>query len=273
MSKHMFAGASSPIGFVDFFDNIMSTEKVQSRFFLKGSSGSGKSTFMKKIATALEAEGLEVERFHCANDAESLDAVANYERGICFIDATFPHSHDPQMPIITDKIIDFSQFIDKDKVSSHRAEITLLTRAKKSLSEKAAGYFAALGKIYNADKVNCKEFLINQSVNKLTKEWSKIFRTNKNTNNSINRKLFLSAVTPDGLVSFADDFFSECTVYGIFTEHIIGIGEFLEQMKDEANNYGMFTNSFYNPFDPKIIEHLHIPEINTAFVTIDGHFG
>ncbi|MCL2235068.1 MAG: hypothetical protein FWB98_01340 [Defluviitaleaceae bacterium] len=274
MSKNMFAGANSPMGFVDFFDNIMVAENARWRYFLKGSSGSGKSTFMKKIAAALEEKGLEVERFHCANDVESLDAVANHQRGICFMDATFPHSRDPQMPIIIDKIIDFSGFIDGDKIANSREEIAQLTRVKRGLSEKAAGYFGALGKIYRADRASRKDFLIGGSINKLAREWAKNFQVKEGTNRSIlNRQLFLSAVTPDGLVSFAEGFFSECTVYGVFSEQAVGVGEFLEQMRNEANIHGVSTESFHNPFAPDAIEHLYLPEINIAFATLGGHFG
>ena len=111
MSRHMFAGVSSPAGFIDHFDHIMPLETARKRYFLKGSSGSGKSTFMKKVVAKLELAGYETELFHCSNDAKSLDAVAVQSLRLCLVDATAPHSRDPYIPGSPDNIFDFASFL------------------------------------------------------------------------------------------------------------------------------------------------------------------
>lgn len=224
MTRHMFAGAATPVGFVDFFDYIMPLERAKRRYFLKGASGSGKSTFMKVLAAKLADAGCLTEIFHCANDAQSLDAVGVWDRGLCFLDATLPHSRDPQIPGAIDIIIDFARFIDGEKVSRSLDEIKSLLGQKKMLYDKAMGHFAAV--------FGAKE----PPMDFLEKE----------------RKLFLSAITPDGPVSFAEDFFGNCAVQTTSQEQI-------KKIRSEAASAGLLMESFYSPLRPSRIEYLFLP--------------
>lgn len=274
MTKHMFAGANTPIGFVDFFDNIMPLEKAKKRYYLKGSSGSGKSTFIKKISEEFEALKIDMEKFHCANDIDSLDALSVGSKGLCILDATQPHSRDPEIPIAIDRIIDFAKFIDKQKIDPYVDEIKSLLKAKKHLNEKVSAYLAAVGSIYLADNGAYKAALKKHYLNELLQKWLKLLDIEKTHSFSgIDRKLFISAITPDGFISFAKNHFEGCKVYGLcgasgFVAHI-----FLSQLRDKANACGMNTESFYRPFAPEQLEYLHLPEINTAFAILDDHFG
>jgi len=272
----MFAGAMSPKGFIDYFDNIMPLEKAKRRYYLKGPSGSGKSTFLKKIGARLKAEGFYAEHFHCANDAESLDAVAIPDKGLCFMDATLPHMRDPQIPAAIDRIIDFSVFADENKVVRHESEIKKILKLKGLLLCKAAGYFEALGSVYCADKSACNAALSAASLEKLVGKSTAVldeYKAEKSSNFGFDRKLFLCAVTPEGLVSFADDFFQECVVYGLSSESNIGVDMALNRLQNEALSRGINTESFYDPLAPDTLLQLYLPEANIAFAAVRGMFG
>lgn len=274
MTRHMFAGASTPIGFINFFDHIMPIETAKKRYFLKGSSGSGKSTFLKKIAAEFESAGFHTEQFHCANDADSLDAVSVGSQGLCIIDATAPHARDPEIPIAVDKMIDFSKFIDEKKILSHVDEIKSLLRSKRLLQEKASGYFSAVGSVYLAEKAALETAMIKHASKKLARECMNLIGARNMTNyEGADRKLFLSAVTPDGYVSFAEDLSIGCKVYGICARAGAGADIFLGELRDQANAHGIQTESFYCPFAPDRLEYLHLPEMETIFAVTDGHFG
>ncbi|MCL2577963.1 MAG: hypothetical protein FWE27_07935 [Defluviitaleaceae bacterium] len=264
MTKHMFAGAVTPKGFVDFFDHIMPTEKAKLRYFLKGSSGSGKSTFIKKIAAAFETSGTDTEKFHCSNDAESLDALAIPERGICITDATLPHSRDPEIPGAIDKLIDFAEFIDEKKIICHVDEIKSLMLAKKLQNEKTVAYIAAAGKIFTAENKTSDNYAYEQIA-----EWLKKFRTHDNFIGS-NRKLFLSAVTPDGYVSFAEDYFKDCKVHNLCEEFGTAASSFLIELKNQANAAGISTESFYCPLAPERLDYLYLPQMKISYAATDG---
>ncbi|MBS4218772.1 PRK06851 family protein [Bacillus sp. FJAT-49711] len=100
--KRRFLGAATPIGAVDFVDNI--TEGLQARYFLKGRAGTGKSTILKKIAAEAERNGYDVEIYHCGFDPESLDMVLVRELGWAVFDSTQPHEYFPARP--GDEIVD-----------------------------------------------------------------------------------------------------------------------------------------------------------------------
>ncbi len=97
-----FFGAATINGSVDYIDNLTAGLK---RYFIKGRPGTGKSTFMKKFASAACDNGFHVERYHCAFDPSSLDMVVVRELNLCLFDSTAPHEYFPSMA--EDEIIDF----------------------------------------------------------------------------------------------------------------------------------------------------------------------
>jgi len=274
MTRHMFAGALTPAGFMDFFDDIMPIQQANTRYFLKGASGGGKSTFMKHIAADLIKKGIAADHFHCANDVASLDAVAAHSLGLCIMDATAPHSHDPQLPIITDSIIDFAQFLDKSKLKGHKSTIQDLMDDKKALLARAMGYYAAAGKVHNAEIAAAETALKQQELENLAN--SAACRGGSQPPaiaGRLNRRLFLSAITPEGPISLADNAFDNCKVYAIHTEEQIGTRRLLAHIMQATNAAGLATESFYNPLNLAQIDYLHIPDKNLAYVTTSGVFG
>ncbi|MBS4200820.1 hypothetical protein KHA93_14385 [Bacillus sp. FJAT-49732] len=100
--KRRFLGAATPIGPVDFVDNL--TEGLSARYFIKGRAGTGKSTLLKKIAAEAEKNGFDIEIYHCGFDPKSLDMVVVRELGWAIFDSTLPHEYFPTRP--GDEIVD-----------------------------------------------------------------------------------------------------------------------------------------------------------------------
>lgn len=96
-----FLGAATPLGAVDFVPNLTDGLK---RYFVKGRAGSGKSTMLKKIASAAIERGLDVEIYHCGFDPNSLDMVIVRELGFAIFDSTAPHEYFPDRS--DDEIVD-----------------------------------------------------------------------------------------------------------------------------------------------------------------------
>ncbi|MCL2575903.1 MAG: hypothetical protein FWE33_05665 [Defluviitaleaceae bacterium] len=274
MNKHMFAGASTPDGFINFFNYIMPLEKAKKRLFLKGSSGSGKSTFINKIADEFEAIGANTERFHCANDPDSLDALSVAGKGLCILDATAPHCCEPEIPAAIDKIIDFAEFLDEQKVSRYVDEIKSLVRMKKYFIDKAFAYLSAAGSVYLAENEAYNMTLNKNPLNDLLQELLKISNMQRASNSfGFDRKLFISAITPNGFVSLSEGYFGDCKVYGLYGENRAKASIFLTELRDKINAVGINTESFCCPFAPKWIECLHLPDMKIAFAAMDGNFG
>ncbi len=71
---HFFLGANSAEGFYGLYDQLLDA-RLYDLIILKGTPGCGKSTFMRRVAAALEERGLETVYIHCSGDPESLDGV------------------------------------------------------------------------------------------------------------------------------------------------------------------------------------------------------
>lgn len=97
-----FLGAATPRGAVDFVPNL--TDGLAHRYLIKGRPGSGKSTMLKKLVTAVTDRGFDVEVYHCGFDPNSLDMVIVRELGFAIFDSTKPHEYFPERE--GDEIID-----------------------------------------------------------------------------------------------------------------------------------------------------------------------
>ncbi len=100
---HRFFGASTPDGSVNYIDNL--TENLNKRYFIKGRPGTGKSTFLRRIAKRAEDMGYDTEIYYCSFDKDSLDMVIVPELGFCVFDSTAPHEMFPESD--RDVILDF----------------------------------------------------------------------------------------------------------------------------------------------------------------------
>ena len=137
--KHRFLGAATPLGAVDFIQNL--TSDVQNRYFIKGRAGSGKSTMLKKIVAEGEKRGFDIEVYHCGFDPNSLDMVIVRERDVAIFDSTAPHEYFPERD--TDKIIDmYERCINPGTDEKYADEIERTTKAYKGKMKEAISCLA-----------------------------------------------------------------------------------------------------------------------------------
>lgn len=127
--REFFMGAATEAGVVHFVDAI--TASLQKRYILKGRSGSGKSTFMLKIARAAEANGLHVNYYRCSFDPASFDMIVIPAIQTAFIDGTSPHVVEPTRH--GDEVIDlFLLAIDPTVEMERASEIEEADRTYRS---------------------------------------------------------------------------------------------------------------------------------------------
>ena len=91
MSNSFFLGANSARGFVSFYDDLIDLKTANGVYILKGCPGCGKSSLMKKVASAAESKSIKVERIYCSSDPDSLDGIVLPELGKAIVDGTAPH--------------------------------------------------------------------------------------------------------------------------------------------------------------------------------------
>ena len=264
MSRHFFPGGNTPGGFYSRFDNI--SWDGERTIYLKGASGSGKSTFMRRAAAAFEARGLTAEYFHCSNDPGSLDGVRVPGAGFSIVDGTAPHARDPAVPVAQGELFDMARFIDPRAVEGHREELLGLAKQKKHCYDRACGYLAAAWSVYRNNERIYGQFLGAGGLNAAILEALALLDgTGVPGRAGRDRRLFAGAVTPEGFVNTLDSLMEQKTVYTLAGE--IGMDVFLARVREAANLRGLDSESLCCPLEPGRTEHLILPGLGLGFFT------
>ncbi len=160
VKRRYFAAANTQDGFVSFFEEIFFSRDIKKRYIIKGGPGTGKSSFMKKVALRAEEQGRRTEYYYCSSDTSSLDGIV-IDGVTAIFDGTAPHSYDTVLPGACDEIINLGEYWNSELLASHWREIAELG-AKKSRAYKIAyGYLSAAGSAQRtADSIifDCVDF-------------------------------------------------------------------------------------------------------------------
>jgi hypothetical protein len=226
---------------------------------------------MKKTGLDFQEDGYDVEYLHCSSDNDSLDGILIPALGTAMIDGTAPHVVDPAYPGAFDEIINFGQYWKGDSIKAHKSDIMKTTREIGEFFSEGYNYLKAAASIYEGSKKICRKALKEDELKAAVMSLSeRIFEEEdglERTGKPRQRNLFASAITPDGLKNYLDTLLVTSRVYEIVSG--IGAGEelLLEEIRKQAVNKGLYTEAFYCALNPSKLEHLIIPEIDTALTT------
>lgn len=186
-----FWGSNTGRGFVSYAEEFY--PEARRRILIKGGPGTGKSSFLKKVAEATKEPVL----FHCASSPNSLDAVADFSLGYFITDATAPHVLEPVLPGARDEILDFGKFWQKEKL---RERIISIVKCQQKTTDFFTLAYASLAKALKIRERLEKEYPV-QDLVQFKKIWQEMY--NRITPNYPNlgrgEKRFISAYTPQGL--------------------------------------------------------------------------
>ncbi len=264
--KHLFAGVNSPKGFYSRFDCIMQEEPGGRKIYLKGGPGMGKSTLMKKIAKRAAEENMDCEVFHCSSDPSSVDGVHIPALKTAIVDATAPHNADPIYPCAGGEVFDVSRFMHREKLIPKLDELACFVKQKKRSFQKGYRYLAAaLPLLEQIDS----EYRENTDVRAIYIEAEKLAERlfgNMEGSNQETRKLFVSAITPEGFVSYADSLFAD--TYCVAVKGSFGTSLFIKRFAEIADMQGFSPVLFYCPMRPdEKIEHVYIPKLRFSLTS------
>ena len=96
MLKSYFLGANTQKGFASLYDRFP-PDPQDFLHIIKGGPGTGKSSFMRRIADAAEQQGISVQRVFCSGDPDSLDGVYLPSLHLAWADGTAPHVLEPKI--------------------------------------------------------------------------------------------------------------------------------------------------------------------------------
>jgi len=266
--KHVFPGGNTPQGFFSYYDYIIPTDATRI-FVIKGGPGVGKSTFMRKIGDEMLKRNYDVEFHHCSSDNNSLDGLTIPALQIAFIDGTAPHIVDPKNPGCVDEILHLGDFWNESKMVSNKSQIMSCTQEIGKNFRRAYHVLRAAKAIYDDWEIANSEAMDYAIANQKTALIiADIFADIETTGAGKIRKLFASAITPDGPVNHLESIIDTMTRrYIISGAPGTGKSTLLQKVADVAIMKGLNVEAYYCPLDPQKIEHLVIPSCDIAITT------
>ena len=271
MKNHFkyFLAANSCEGFISYFGDCYNPQDNWKSYIIKGGPGTGKSSFMRKIAKTAEERGEEYILCPCSSDPQSLDAVILPKRKTVIMDGTAPHTIDPRYPAVCEEILNFGQFWKTQKIKDTH-EVIKITDSNKSLHKTASKYLTAAGQImldtYKTALCCTKKVETKIFADKLCRKYIP-----KNNGTPYEWVRFLGGITPNGIVTYPETILNSCQKLIIISDKFRACSNvIINQVRNYAliNGYEIIT--LKNPFLPTVItDHIIIPSLSLAFVTED----
>lgn len=266
-SVKYFLAANSCEGFVSYFKECYDVNEGWKAYIIKGGPGTGKSSFMKFLASKAEEKGVEVELFPCSSDPDSLDAVIFPQKKTVIMDGTAPHTVDPDFPGVCETILNFSDFWRKNILEQNVKEIINATNRNKQLHLSASRYIRALGNLMEdnlriansaTDKGKAADF-----ADKLCRQYIP-----QNSGKGCEWQRFLSGITPKGVVFYGKSLPENCRNTVIIEDEFGGVADtVLRKIRAYALHNGYEVITVKNAFLPSgLIDHIVIPKLSLCFL-------
>lgn len=268
--QNYFAAANTGEGFVGWFDDIFDPREIDYTYIIKGGSGTGKSTLMRKVAAKAVDLGGECEYFYCSSDPTSLDGIIftlpNKKR-IAMLDGTAPHTHDPKFPGAAEEIINLGEYWCDDILKGQKNEIITLSDKKKTLFKHAYSKFESAATLVGSLLDDTKHLLLKQKLdgacNRLLTQ--RIRECHVKPTASHERIRGLSALSTHG--EFRFDSFSDADRVYLAVDFMDSTPFLFDALITRAKQLGLDYDRAPAPLMPSLTEALRFPEISTSVVS------
>lgn len=263
---HIFLGANSGEGFSSLYDQLLSA-RLDDLLILKGGPGSGKSSFMRRLAEMLTAAGEEAVFIHCSGDPASLDGVIFPALRTALVDGTSPHILEPDYAVACERYVDLTRFCDVEGVKAHREEIFGSTDAYRAAYREAYRALRAAAAVAAQRRAEVHAAM---DFDKLARRVDGIIRRElrgKSERQGIIHRAFLGGMTHSGGICRFDTLDALCPrVYALCDSYGLA-AHGLETLCNAAVSAGENVLLCQDPDRPEQAQHLLIPGKGLAFVT------
>ena len=283
IERHYFPGNNTPQGFYSYYSHILGQREANRIICIKGGPGTGKSTFMRRIGEEFARAGEDVDFLHCSADENSLDGIVLHNRKAALIDGTSPHVTDPVSPGAVDKIINLGEYWNEEGIAARKDEIIACSEETSMWYRICYNYLNAAKSVYRsleeiyADAIESSE--IYRTVGDIVAEEFQNHEICMRPGRK--KKFFASGITASGTVHYLESLLSGVPgsgKEGLKRIYIISVPagcsnrSFMEIITEGAIYRGLDVEAYYCAICPDDkIEHLIIPELGTAFVTVNSY--
>lgn len=262
-----YPGGNTGNGFVSFYNNIALGDDER-MIILKGGPGVGKSSFMKKLGKHFFDKGYNIEYFNCSSDNSSVDGVRIPNLNVSVIDGTSPHVVDPKYPIAVDEIVNLGRYVNVPKMRENKYEIIRITKEISAIYKCVYAFLRSAKEMYHSG-ISIYECAKDKKIERKLSEFisNNIFKDKVAEEKYERREMFLSAITPLGVVNMAEENARDNIIY--IKSPFFAQNGIVENIKYEAEKRNENVWVFHNLIDPKMISHLYLKQRDLWIISAD----
>ena len=264
-----YLGANTPVGFVGYLDDLYDAGDGWQAYIIKSGPGTGKSSLMRTVMNTMSELGQEPEAIYCSSDPRSLDGVLFPKLKICILDGTAPHVIEPQYPGAYETTVNLCSCWNEDLLQSRRPEIIALSRQNAACHQQCVRFLSAAHSLLYDNYALALSCLNTRKIAKTAAGIVSRECRRKKDGSSVEKKRFLSAVTPKGNLCFTETIRALCPrIYLIKDPYGAASNLLLTALRSLLLEYDVTLYTCYCPLNPSSkIDHILIPELGLGFVT------
>ena len=265
MESTFFLGACTAKGFVSCYDTLFS--EVSTLNIIKGGSGCGKSTFMRRISRAVQERGLEVSHILCSSDPDSLDGLLIPELGLAYVDGTPPHVLEPSLCGGSMNYINFGIFYDRKAMAGNEEEIFCIRKQNQAQYPLVTACLAAADRVAEIFRLSASECCYTEELSAIGECISLSVLRPIGDTGKLHRR-FLHALTPRGLYFCRKTPATLCPRVYVLKDNYFLAPTVLEVLQKKALACGQSVIACYSPLLPEgAPSHLLLPDAGVALIS------
>jgi len=141
METAFFLASNSGKGFYSLYDAFPGDGKFL--HIIKGGPGTGKSSFMRRIANTAQERGMDTELIYCSGDPDSLDGLYIPALKQAWVDGTAPHVQEPRSFGADSDYVNLGRFFQGPLSKQDTERAIDLTKRYRALYSSAYSFLAA----------------------------------------------------------------------------------------------------------------------------------
>ena len=262
METSFFLASNSGKGFYSLYDSFPGEGSFL--HIIKGGPGTGKSSFMRRIAKAASERGLDIELILCSGDPDSLDGLYIPALKQAWVDGTAPHVQEPKVFGVDSDYVNLGRFFrgPLDKASAKGA--SELTHDYRSLYASAYSFLAAEAAVagaFEAEPLDREEL---EHMEEIICDILDGERRRCKKGSGRQSKRFISAISCKGKVQLEDSVDKLCKQNYRFDEPLHA-HQLLSISARLAQERGLESILCPEPLRPERLEAVLLPELGICF--------
>lgn len=257
-----FLVANSADGFYSLFSQLYDPNGDNRAVIIKGGPGTGKSSFMKRIADEAQRLGFYTERISCSSDPQSLDAVIIPELKFSIADGTAPHTLEPIYPGAVEEILNLGECWNSKELHSKADEIRNANARYKSFHAHARDYIHSAGTL-RMNSIKTLRALVNEKrVSEFVDNFIKEIEESAKSKDAKISKRILTGISPDGIITYYNTIENLCDKIVILDDPSGTAADcVMKKIAQSAVENGIDVITCMSPLFPQeMIEHIILPQ-------------